>query len=120
MEIVTILRTNWAKKRLSASQQNDYKIFKQCYICSHKFVVCEEKNFNIRYHNNITGWLIGVVYRQFNLERHVSLKIFVFSQLSWLQCAPDCLQVWKATWPRDQSDQPKHEKISPGRVEAIT
>ena len=74
-EIVASFRTNWAMKRLSVRQQEDYDDATQCYICRHEF---EAKGPKIRDHDHITGWFIGPAHRQCNLERSVSFKIPVF------------------------------------------
>ena len=42
-EIVAILRTNRAMKRLSARQQEEYNNATRCYICRHEFVEGEER-----------------------------------------------------------------------------
>ena len=77
-EIVAILRTNRARKRLSACQQNEYDNASRCYIYRHEFVENEAKGQNVCDHNDITGWLIGAAHRQCNLERPVCFKIQVF------------------------------------------
>ena len=77
-EIVAILRTNRAMKRLSANQQEKYDNATRCYICRHEFIESEAKGPKVRDHDHITGWFIGAAYRQCNLERPVSFKIPVF------------------------------------------
>ena len=77
-EIVTILRTNRAIKRLSARQQEDCDKATRCYICRHEFVEDDAKSPKVREHNHITGWFIGAALRQCNLKRPVSFKIPVF------------------------------------------
>ena len=77
-EIVAILLTNRAMKRLSARQQEEYENATRCYICRHEFVENEVKGPKVPYHNHITGWFIGATHRQCNLERPVSFKIPVF------------------------------------------
>ena len=77
-EIVAILRTNRAMKRLSARQQEEYDNATRCYICRHEFVEGKAKGPKVRDHDHITGWFIGAAHRQCNLERPVSFKIPVF------------------------------------------
>ena len=77
-EIVAILRTNRTMKRLSARQQEEYNNVTRCYICRHEFEESEAKGPKVRYHDHITGMLIGAAHRQCNLERPVSFKIPVF------------------------------------------
>ena len=77
-EIVPILRTSRALKRLSARQQDEYDNATRCYICRHEFVEGEAKGPKVRDHDHITGWLIDAAHRQCNLERPVSFKIPVF------------------------------------------
>ena len=81
-EIVAILQTNRAIKRLSARQQEEYDNATRCYICRHEFVEGEAKGPKVRDHDHVTGWFIGAAHLQCNLERPVSFKITVFySQL---------------------------------------
>ena len=47
-EIVAILRTNQAMKRLSARQQEEYDNATRCYICRHKFVKGKAKGPKVR------------------------------------------------------------------------
>ena len=77
-EMVAILRTNQAMKRLSARQQEEYDNATRCYICRHEFLESEAKVLKVRVHDNITGWFIGAAHTQCNLERPVSLIIPVF------------------------------------------
>ena len=77
-EIVAVLRTNRAIKRLSVRQQEEYDNANRCYICRHEFVEGEAKGPKVRDHHHITGWFIGAAHRQCNLERPVSFKIPVF------------------------------------------
>ena len=77
-EIVAILRTNKAMKRLSARQQEEYDNATRCYICRHEFIKGEAKGPKVRDHDHITGWFIGAAHRLCNLERPVSFKIPVF------------------------------------------
>ena len=77
-EIVAILRTNRATKRLSARQQEEYDNATKCYIYRHEFFEGEAKIPKVRDHDHITGWFIGAVHRKCNLERPVSFKILVF------------------------------------------
>ena len=77
-EIVAILRTNRAIKRLSARQQEEYENATRCYICRHEFVINETISPKIRDHYHITGLFIGAAHRQCNLERPVSFIIPVF------------------------------------------
>ena len=77
-EIIAILRTNRAMKRLTARQQEEYDNAARCYIYRHEFVENEAKGFKVRDHDHITGWFIGASHRQCNLERPVSFKIPVF------------------------------------------
>ena len=74
-EIVAILRTNRAMKRLCACQKEKYDNATRCYICRHEFVEGETKGFKIRDHDLITGCFIGAAHRQCNFERSVSFKI---------------------------------------------
>ena len=68
-EIISILRTNKAMKRLSASQQEEYDNATWCYIYRHEFIEGEAKGPKVRDHDHITGWFIGATHRQCNLER---------------------------------------------------
>ena len=77
-EIVAILRTNRAMKRVSARLQEEYDNATRCYICRHEFVEGNTKVPKVRDHEHITGWFIGVAHCQCNLERPVSFKISVF------------------------------------------
>ena len=77
-EIVAILQTNRAIKRLSARQQEEYDNATRCYICRHEFVDSEAKGPKVCDHDHITGWFIGAAHRHCNLERPVSFKIPVF------------------------------------------
>ena len=77
-EIVTILRTNQAMKRLSARQQEKYDNATRCYICRHEFVEGEAKGPKVRDHDHITGEFIDEEHRQCYVERPVSFKIPVF------------------------------------------
>ena len=72
-EIVAILRTNRAMKRLNANQQEKYDNATRCYICRHEFIVREAKGSKVRDHDHSTGWFIGAAHRQDILERPVSL-----------------------------------------------
>ena len=54
-EIVAILRTNRAMKRLSARQKEEYDNATRCYICRHEFVEGEAKGPKVRDHDHITG-----------------------------------------------------------------
>ena len=81
-QIVAILRTNRAMKRLSARQQEEYDNSTRCYICRHEFVESETKGPKVRDHDHITAWFIGAGHRQCNLERPVSFKIPVYFQTS--------------------------------------
>ena len=82
-EIVAILRTNRAIKRLNARQQEKYNHFTRCYICRHEFVEGEAKGPQVRDHDRITGWFINAAHCQCNLERPVSFKIPVFFHNFW-------------------------------------
>ena len=62
-EIVAILRTNQAMKRLSARQQEEYDNATRCYICRHDFVEGEAKGPKVRDYDHITGWFIGAAHR---------------------------------------------------------
>ena len=77
-EIVAILRTNRAMKRLTDRQQEEYENATRCYICRHEFVEGEAKGPIVRNHDHITGWFIGAAHCQCNLERPVSFKFPVF------------------------------------------
>ena len=77
-EIVAILQTNRAMKRLNARQQEEYDNSTRCYIWGYQFVEGETKGPKVRDHDHITGWFIGAAHRQCNLERPVSFKIPVF------------------------------------------
>ena len=65
-------------KRHSDHQKEKYDNSTRCYICRQEFVDGEAKGPKFRDHDHITGWFIGAAYRQFSLERPVSLKIPVF------------------------------------------
>ena len=77
-EIVAILRTNRAMKRLSCRQQEEYDNATRCYICRHEFEEGEAKGPKVRDHNHITGWFISAAHRKCNLDRPVSFKMPVF------------------------------------------
>ena len=62
-EIVAILGTNRAMKRLSARQQEEYDSANRCYICRHEFVEGKAKGPKVRNHNHITSWFIGAAHR---------------------------------------------------------
>ena len=77
-EILAILWTNQAMKRLSGRQQEKYNNAKRCILCRHEFVEGEAKGHKVRDHDHITGWFILTAHRQCNSERPVSFKIPVF------------------------------------------
>ena len=54
-EIIAILSTNRAIKRLSARQQEEYDNAARCYICRNEFVVNEAKGPKVCDHEYITG-----------------------------------------------------------------
>ena len=54
-EIVAILRTKCAMKRLSVRQQEEYDNATRCYICRHEFIEGEAKGSKVRDHDHITG-----------------------------------------------------------------
>ena len=77
-EIMAILPTNRAIKRLSTRQQKKYDNPTRCYICRHEFVEGESKRPKVRDHDQITGWFIGAAHRQGNQMRAVSFNTLVF------------------------------------------
>ena len=115
-EIVPILRTNRAMKRLSDRQQNEYENAIRCYICRHDFVEGNAMGPKVRDHDYITGWFIGDAHRQCNRAPGMLQDPSVLLQLPWLRCAPNRPRIWQATRPRDQSDWSKHGEVSSGRV----
>ena len=58
-EIVAILLTNRAMKRLSACQQEEYDNTTRCYICRDEFVEGKSKSPKVREYDHITGCFIG-------------------------------------------------------------
>ena len=62
-EIVTILRTNLAIKRIIVRQLEEYANATRCNICRHEFVDSEATGPKVCDHDHITGWFIGAAHR---------------------------------------------------------
>ena len=76
--IVEELQTNRPMKHMSVQNRKEYENEIQCYICRHAFEEDDPKLPKVRDHYHITGFFLGAVHRQCNLERLVSFRIPFF------------------------------------------
>ena len=71
-EILAILRTNQAMKRLSARQQEEYDNATRCYICRHEFVEYDAKGPKVIQHRICMHIYISRNVHVFMSHRYVS------------------------------------------------
>ena len=76
--IVEEIWTNRPMKRMSVQKREEYENASECYIFRQPFEKDKQKGPKVRDNDHITGFFIGAVHREYNLERPVSFRISVF------------------------------------------